>query len=111
MVEKESETESQASTSDFPECRYVALEEFRRLLGLTQDDLGCFIKVLSKSELCMINFSFGDLSVSMNGCDDEISLSFELERKGMERSAQYNFNLASLGFMKNQKKLKDFGGE
>lgn len=111
MLEKNLDSPFRALDSSFPECRYVALEEFRRLLGLTQSDLGCFIKVLSKSEMCMLSFSFGDLSVSVNGCEDEISLSFGLERKGIEKSAQYNFSLASLGFTKNQKKLQDFGGE
>lgn len=98
--------------SEFPECRYVALDEFRRLLGLTEFEFGCFLKAVGKSHMCMLDFGFGDLNISLSGFDEaEICLGLGLEKNGIEKSTQYRFHLGDLGFLGKQKKLEDFGGE
>lgn len=96
----------------FPECRYVVLDEFRRLLGLTEFEFGCFLKAVGKSHMYMLDFSFGDLNISLNNLDDgKLRLGLDVKKNGVEKSAGYKFDLADLGFLRRQKKLHDFGEE
>lgn len=112
MTEKESDDGSQKSSVGFPQCRYVALDEFRRLLGLTNQDLHGLFKVVGKSRMCMLDFSFGNLTISLTGFDDgEVRLGLDLEQGSIDKSTGYKFQLADLAFLGKQKKLEDFGGE
>lgn len=97
--------------SGFPENRYKALEESRKLLGLTAEEYRCFLKALCKSEYSDVNFNFGNLSITFDTYFEELSLTFHLKKKGFERSAEYKFKPSDLGLPKKQKKLEDFGDE
>lgn len=98
--------------TSFPGDRYNALEGGRKLLGLTTCDLNCLLRVLCKSSFGHLGFSLGDVSISLTAAKDEgICLTFELERKGFERSAAYNFRPSDFGVSITQKRLEEFGGE
>lgn len=112
VTDKDSDGSSQTSPVDFPQCRYLALYEFQRLLGLTDQDLHGLLKVVGKSCMCMLDFNFGNLTISLTGFDDgEVRLGLDLEQGTMEKSAGYRFQLADLAFLGKQKKLEDFGGK
>lgn len=60
----------------------------------------------------MLDFNFGNLTISLTGFDDgEVRLGLDLEQGTMEKSAGYRFQLADLAFLGKQKKLEDFGGK
>ena len=100
---------SEVSSPVFPENRFEAIEEIRRLLGLTDNDFACMIKLLCKSCFSNLNFEFGSLSVALHAHgDEEISLSFDLMRERFSRSVEYWFKPSDLGVHKKQKKINDF---
>ena len=110
MSEKNLDCSIQAS--GFPENRYEALEESRRLLGLTESDFRSMLKVLGRSEYGTLDFSLGKVSISLSTYgDEEVSLSVNLEQRSIGKSAEYKFQLSELGLSKKQKKLQDFGEE
>jgi hypothetical protein len=110
MFGKNSDFSSQASS--FPENRYEALEESRRLLGLTESDFRSVLKVLCRTEFGTLNFSFGKVSISLStDGDEEVCLSVGLGQGQVEKSAEYKFRLSELGLPRKQKRLEDFGGE
>jgi len=107
---------SEVTSPVFPENRFEAIEETRRLLGLTPDNFAFILKLLCKSCFSNLNFDFGDLSVELHGhnalCgDEEISLSFNLRRERFARSVEYSFKPSDLGVRDTQKRINYFGGE
>jgi hypothetical protein len=110
LPERDCGSPCRASDSGFPENRYDALEESRKLLGLTAQDLSCILRVLCKSEFSNLDFDFGSLSISF--CtygDEEICLTFQLEQEGCERSTEYKFRSSDFGVSKKQKRPSDSG--
>jgi hypothetical protein len=109
---KNSDCSSQPSSSGFPENRYEALEESRRLLGLTESDFRSMLKVLCRTEYSTLNFSLGEMSISLSTYGDEaVCLSVELEQGRVEKSTEYRFHPGELGLSRKQKRLEDFGDE
>jgi len=115
MFEKNSSDQFKASFSGFPKNRYVALEESRKLLGLTADEFSGLLKTLCKSNFSSLDFDFGALSISFNTRglygDEEVCLTFQLERKRSERSVGYKFRPSDFGLFEKQLRLKDLGEE
>jgi hypothetical protein len=103
---------SHLSASGFPENRYEALEESRRLLGLTESDFRSLLKILCRTEFGVLDFSFGKVTIALNACGDEaVCLNVSLEQGSIEKSTVYKFKLSELGLTKKQSRLEDFGGE
>ena len=112
MIRREKGTISQISVSDFPQNRYEALEESRRLLGIAEPDFSSLLKIVGRTEYGTLDFSCGKLSISLSSCgDDEVHLNLELGHGSIERSAEYKFQLSELGIQQKQRKLHDFGEE
>lgn len=101
-----------SSTSGFPENRYEALEESRRLLSLTESDFRSLLRVLSRTDFGTLNFSFGKVAISLSaGGDEEVCLTVGLGQGPVEKSAEYTFHFSELGLSIKQRKLQDFGAE
>jgi hypothetical protein len=112
MFKNNSDCSSQASSSGFPENRYEALEESRRLLGLTEPDFHSVLKVLCRTKYGTLDFSLGKVSISLSTYgDEEVFLSVGLGQGPVEKSAEYKFHPSELGLSRKQKRLEDFGEE
>jgi len=114
-MQKKSGSKYRVSASGFPRNRYVALEESRKLLGLTADEFNALLKILCKSEFSSLDFDFGALSISFNTRalygDEEVCLTFQLERKRFTRSVGYKFRPSDFGLFEKQLRLEDLGEE
>lgn len=102
----------QNSVSGFPENRYEALDESRRLLGLVDSDFRTLLRVLCRTEFGTLDFNFGKVSVSLTACgDDGVCLTVRLGHGPVEKSAEYTFSPHELGLPKKHMRLHDFGEE
>jgi hypothetical protein len=63
---------SEVSSFVFPENRFEAIEEIRRLLGLTEGDFACMIRLLCKSCYGNLNFVFGAVSIALSSQEEEV---------------------------------------
>lgn len=112
MFGKNSDYSCQVSGSGFPENRYEALEESRKLLGLNESDFHSMLMVLSRTDYGTLDFSLGQVSISLRrNFGEEVSLGVSLGQRSMEKSAEYTFQLCELGLSKKQTKLGDFEEE
>jgi hypothetical protein len=98
--------------SGFPENRYEALEESRRLLGLTESDFRSLLRILCRTEYSNLDFSLGRVTISLSTYgDDEVCLNIGLGHGIREESIEYKFRSGELGCAKKQRRLHDFGEE
>ena len=112
MIQKENETVSGMSVSDFPHNRYEALEESRRLLGIAEPAFSSLLNVIGRAEYGILHFTFGKVSISFNSCGEgEVCLGVGWEHGPIEKSAEYKFQLSELGLPQKQRRLHDFGEE
>jgi hypothetical protein len=109
LAGNEFDEKPQALVSGFPENRYEALEESRRLLGLNDSDFRTLLKVLCRTECGTLDFSFGNVSICLSSCgDNEVHLTLGLGNGPVEKSADYRFRSHELGVPKKHKKVHDF---
>lgn len=102
----------EVSSSVFPENRFEAMEEIRRLLGLTDSDFACMIRLLCKSCYSNLNFVFGAVSIALSSQEEEVCLEFSLsQERRFARSVEYWFKPSDLGVYKKQRKISDFEEE
>jgi hypothetical protein len=112
MFKNDLKSHFMASSSGFPENRYEALEESRRLLSLTESDFRSLLGVLSRTDFGTLDFSLGKIAISLSvSGDEEVCLTVGLGQGRIEKSAEYTFHLSELGLSKKQRKLQDFGDE
>lgn len=111
MSNKISGKRAQVLASGFPENRYEALEESRKLLGMTAKDFNCFLKVLCKSDYGDIHFDLGNILVSFFVVHSRFSLTFSLTHRRLERSIEYKFKLDDIGFPKKQNEVEGLEDE
>lgn len=113
--------------SGFPQNRFAALDEIEKLLGFKTLELLHFFKVLCKAEDGFIRYRIGYLFIefmldrplicldmqSEDKCgsgkaqgeheQNEIRISFELERNGVEKTVAYRFTVKELAAFTEQR--------
>ena len=82
----------QISWASFPEDPYVALEEVRKMLGLSENQLDFLLALLAKADDGHLHFHVGHVCIDFfnrSFDEKEIVLDSEVERGNMARSAKY----------------------
>jgi len=108
MIRKENGTEPQQPVSDFPQNRYEALEESKRLLGISETAFCSLLETIGKADYSQLDFSLGDISLSFCSYGKcEVCLKLGFIRGPLEKCAEYTFQLCEIG-LQRQKTLHDF---
>jgi hypothetical protein len=93
----------------FPQNRYTALEEAQKLLGFKEAEMRLLFSILRKAEDCILEFSFGDLSVRFELWQEDekkITMSLELERERRVNSVTHEYSLKELEDFSQKRKLQ-----
>jgi hypothetical protein len=82
----------------FPKDKYEALEEIRKILGFTKEELGMLLALLEKSIEGHLDFNVGDITVEFHAVEldesspSEISVIVELAEREITHRVEYRFN-------------------
>lgn len=89
----------------FPDNRFVALNEFLKILRLKKPELDALFKVLSNANCGFFHFRICDLSIDINigsgesiteDEEDWVQVKFEMSKNNIEKSAIYTFKIMEL---------------
>lgn len=90
--QREEKPMSQIHWASFPEDPYVALEEVRKILGLSENQLNFLLALLAKADDGHLHFHVGNVCIDFfnrSFDEKEIVLDIEVEKGNMARSAKY----------------------
>ena len=82
----------------FPKDKYEALEEIRKILGFTKEELGMLLALLEKSIDGHLHFNVGDITIEFHAAEldesspSEISVIVELAEREITHRVEYRFN-------------------
>ena len=94
-----------SKTGIFPDNRFVALDQFLKLLGFSGFEWESLFKVFNKANSGFLEHRLGDVTVEVNlgsgesiaqGEDDWIRLVFRRTKNNVEKSAVYIFEMKEL---------------
>lgn len=102
--------------STFSQNRFRALEELQRILGFRRIDMMNLLKIVLKSDDCLLNFSLGDITVQLlrgseawtendgneqnEEYEDIVQLIMWLHKENFEEALSYKFGTNELAFAK-----------
>ena len=97
----------------FPDNRFVALDEFLRLLGISRFEWSPLFKILSRASGGFLEFHIGNVTVEVNigfgssdgaGEDDWMNIVFRVAKDNVEKFAVYTFEMSELKALEKENK-------
>lgn len=98
MVKKSHDDRADAPSTQvgwaFPKDQYAALEEVRKVLALSQEEMNLFLAILKKSVGAEISFEIGDTSITFGNVEycDDLKLIIKVERGNVTSCIEYSLN-------------------
>ena len=92
-------------TGVFPDNRFVALDQFLKLLGFSKFEWDALYKVINKADCGFLEYRLGDVTIEVNvGSGDSLAqeegdwirLVFRVVKGNVEKSAVYTFEMNEL---------------
>ena len=102
-------------TRIFPDNRFVALDQFLKLLGFRSFEWDSLFKVFNKANCGFLEYRLGDITVEVNlgsgasiaqGENDWIRLVFRVSKDNVEKSAVYTFEMNELKKLTKRNKIR-----
>ncbi len=85
-----------ASFWNFPDNRYTAIEEVRRLLGFTKPEWKVLLRILSKTDSGWLQYTFASVKVGLKKLVDLNEIHIVIEKQGKDKptmSLKYVYDL------------------
>lgn len=104
---------------DFPNNRFVALNQFLDLLGFSKNDWNSLFKVINKANCGFLEYEIGDIHVQValgrgeilaEDEDDWVRLIFSIRKDHVEKSADYIFEMNELSNLSRESEVEFFEG-
>ena len=109
MDEESADESPETFAPEFPENRYIALEEVQKLLGLKEIEWYSLFRIFRKADDSCLEFHVGDLTIQFalrSGDEKKVHLSLEFQSDTVGRSITYEFGLNELEALAKRKQLE-----
>ena len=99
----------------FPDNRFLALDQFLKLLGFSKFEWGSLFKIINRANCGFLEFKIGDASIEVNigsgeslgeGEGDWITIIFRRTKDNVEKAATYYFEVNELKRLSKITKIK-----